>query len=180
MEVNVILQKFEQVATYYLTELEQYSIEQFTWKSAPDEWSMGQVYNHLLKSAFYMQLKAIEECMNEDTPTAGEKSEGGKAIFIAGTFPPIKIKVPDSPGYTPDNPEDKEKIKAALTQLIEKMKETAAVLPKIPNSRKVQHPALGHLTAQEWFQLTCMHFHHHLRQKETLDAMLKQNSTSQL
>jgi hypothetical protein len=37
---------------------------------------------------------------------------------------------------------------------------------------KAMHPGLHYLSAREWLQFSEMHFRHHLRQKERLDAFL--------
>ncbi len=44
------MKKFEELATYYIEELERYSIEQFRTKPSSEEWSLGQMYSHLIAS----------------------------------------------------------------------------------------------------------------------------------
>lgn len=171
MNPNVILEKFESLATYYINELEKYSLEQFRRKPAEDEWSLGQMYNHLL-AASNMQLDAIEKCTTDSAAIDGKKTDMGEKVYSAGAFPPIQIKLPNRPGYAPENPTDKEIIKQELLQLIEKMKEIEPKLPAIPNDYKVEHPGLGYLNAGEWFQLIFMHFSHHLHQKERLEQSI--------
>ncbi|MEN1938519.1 DinB family protein [Paenibacillus sp. 102] len=171
MSPNVILEKFESLATYYIEELKKYSLEQFREKPSEDEWSLGQMYNHLLVAS-NMQLHAIEKCTTDSAAIAGKKTDMGEKVYSAGAFPPIQIKLPNRPGYAPENPTDKEIINQGLLQLIEKMKEIEPKLPLIPNNYKVKHPGLGHLSAVEWYQLIFMHFSHHLRQKERLEQIL--------
>lgn len=171
MNPNVMLEKFESVATYYINELETYSLEQFRKKPSEEEWSLGQMYNHLL-AASNMQLDAIVKCTTDSATLDGKKTEMGEQVYKMGTFPPIQIKLPNRPGYTPENPTGKEEIKQALLQLIEKMKEIEPKLPSIPSNYKVEHPGLGYLNAVEWFQLIYMHFAHHLHQKERLEQSI--------
>lgn len=87
-------------------------------------------------------------------------------------LPPVKIKVPDSPEYTPTTPESTEEVKVRLQLLTAKMREIEPSVAGIPRDRKVPHPAFGYLSAIEWFQLVPMHFRHHLRQKQELDDFL--------
>ncbi|MED0901566.1 DinB family protein [Bacillus nitratireducens] len=169
MNSTTTLEKFESLAKYYLEELEKYSLEQLRTKPSAEEWSLGQMYNHLL-SATYMQLDAIEKCKTETPFVANNKTDMGEKVYILGAFPDIQIKVPEHPGYTPENPTNKEEIQERFLELITIVKNAEPTLTSIPNDCKVEHPGLGYLNAAEWFQLISMHFAHHLRQKSRLET----------
>ncbi|MFT9850543.1 DinB family protein [Aneurinibacillus sp. REN35] len=171
--MKTILKEFEEIATYYIHALEGYTPEEFRRKPSAEEWSMSQLYNHLITAAFHMQIKGIEDCEQMQHPSQGEKTAAAAAIFAAGVFPPIKVKVPSKPGYTPDYSTDKEEITERLYQVIEEMRSIEERLSTIPEDSKVQHPAFGYLNAVEWFRLVPMHFTHHLRQKEAIDRFLR-------
>ncbi|MFA6542419.1 MAG: DinB family protein, partial [Bacteroidota bacterium] len=47
---------------HWLTSLETYTEEQLLRKPSDEEWSLGQVYNHLINSALLFHLKQIELC----------------------------------------------------------------------------------------------------------------------
>lgn len=162
------MKKFEELATYYIDELERYSIEQFRMKPSYEEWSLGQMYNHLI-SATRMQLDAITKCRTELPSVTNKKTDMGEKVYMMGAFPDIKIKLPDHPGYTPENPANKEDVQKQLLELITVVKDIEPTLSSIPRDCKVEHPGLGYLHAAEWFQLIFMHFAHHLRQKERLE-----------
>ncbi|EEL46926.1 MULTISPECIES: DinB family protein [Bacillus cereus group] len=162
------MKKFEELATYYIEELEKYSIEQFRMKPSSEEWSLGQMYNHLIAST-YMQLNAITKCKTETPSITNIKTEMGEKVYKLGAFPNIQIKVPNHPGYTPENPATKEEMQEQFLELITIVKNTEPTLSSIPSDYKVEHPGLGYLNAAEWFQLISMHFAHHLRQKERLE-----------
>ncbi|MES5895421.1 DinB family protein [Bacillus cereus group sp. RP43] len=168
MNSTTTLEKFESLATYYIEELEQYSLQQFIMKPSTEEWSLGQMYNHLL-SATYMQLDAIAKCKTETPSVANKKTDIGEKVYEMGAFPPIQIKIPNHSGYTPENPSCKEEIQERFLKLITAVKNIEPMLASIPNDCKVEHPGLGYLNAAEWFQLISMHFSHHLRQKERLE-----------
>ncbi|MFF1990842.1 DinB family protein [Bacillus mycoides] len=168
MNSTVMLEKFESLATCYVKELDKYTIEQFRKKPSEEEWSLGQMYNHLL-AATYMQLDAIEKCKTETPSVANKKTAMGEKVYIMGAFPDIQIKVPDHPGYTPENRTTKEEVQEHFLKLITIVKDIEPTLTSIPNDCKVEHPGLGYLNATEWFQLISMHFAHHLRQKERLE-----------
>ncbi len=168
---HMLAEKFETLALYYINELNKYSLEQLRRKPSEEEWSLGQMYYHLL-TASNMQLHAIEQCATGSAIISGKKTEMGEDVYKMGAFPPIQIKIPNRPGYTPENPTNKENLKQGLLQLIDKMKKTQLKLSSIPSHHTVAHPGLGHLCATEWFQLVYMHFAHHLHQKERLEKTL--------
>ena len=119
-----------------------------------------------------MQLDAIEKCKTETPFVANSKTDMGEKVYILGGFPDIQIKVPEHPGYTPENPTNKEEIQERFLELITIVKNAEPTLTSIPNDCKVEHPGLGYLNAAEWFQLISMHFVHHLRQKERLELKI--------
>ncbi|MGO0060560.1 DinB family protein [Brevibacillus fluminis] len=172
MDTKTILHHFEETAAFYMKELDRYSAEALAKKPTDDEWSIGQMYDHLLHSANHMQLKAVEACALGQGTVGAEKSEAGAHIFALGQFPPIQIKVPASAQYAPSNEHTPEELKQRLQALVEKMREVEPTLSAISPEQRFSHPRLGHLSAVEWYQLVAMHFNHHLRQKERLDQFV--------
>ena len=71
------MKKFEELATYYIEELERYSIEQFRTKPSSEEGSLGQMYSHLIAST-YMQLDAIAKCKTETPSATNKKTDMGE------------------------------------------------------------------------------------------------------
>ncbi|MGG4500440.1 hypothetical protein [Paenibacillus polymyxa] len=49
-----------------------------------------------------------------------------------GSFPPIRIWVPDSPQYTPQQPKSKEQFIEGLRGVVERMKRTEITLRQAP------------------------------------------------
>ena len=168
------LSEFEEIAKAYLQELDRYDLEQLTLKPSDDEWSLGQMYVHLINSALYMQLRNVEACRDQTEPAGGAKTPDGEAIFAQGGFPPIRIQVPSSAQYTPPQPESKEQIAEGLNLVIRRMGEMEPVLDSIPAAHTVPHPRFGALNAAEWYAIIAMHYRHHLQQKNRLDAFLEQ------
>ncbi|WP_438348630.1 DinB family protein [Paenibacillus sp. FA6] len=164
------LKCLEEITNTYLDELNVLSIEQLTRQPSENEWSIGQMYLHLIGSALFMQIRSIEECMTQaDTFSTTEgKTEAGKAIFEQGGFPPIRIHVPASPQYTPQQPRDKEQITEGLNTVLRRMKEIEPRLDQSSLLNTAPHPRLGALNAREWFIFVEMHYRHHLLQKDRL------------
>ncbi|WP_054948910.1 DinB family protein [Numidum massiliense] len=167
------LQELEALIQHYVQELDNYTLKQLTYKPQPEQWSLGQMYNHLIKSALYMQFPAVEQCALVEA-SDGEKTAAGEQIFRNDAFPPTKIKVPPSPAYTPQNPGDKDELHTGMTAVLTQARTIADKLETVSSCGKVRHPGFGALNAHEWFQLTEMHFRHHLRQKKEIDNLLQQ------
>ncbi len=173
MNTNKHLSHFQNVASTWEKDLNQYTFEQLLQKPDAESWSLGQVYNHLITSALFFHLKQVEACLASNTDADKSKNfKGFLTYHVLGKMPPIKIKVPPSDFYTPKQPESIEAIKNGLAKLQESMKNIADALQTNTSKGKTKHPGLAYLNAKEWYRLIGMHFTHHLRQKETLDATL--------
>lgn len=171
MDTTETLKRFEEVTNHYLLELDGLSTEQLSNKPSENEWSLGQMYLHLINTALYMQLRNAEQCMalSSDSGVAtGEKTEAGKAVFDLGGFPPVRIQVQPSPMYTPQQPESKDQLVQGLTAVLSRMKEMEPTIDQAPMHNTVAHPRLGALNAKEWFELVEMHYRHHLLQEKRL------------
>jgi hypothetical protein len=178
MNTTETLQRLEEIMNHYLHELNHFSMEQLKRQPSENEWSLGQMYLHLINSALYMQLRNVDHCRSQSVDsvvTAGEKTEAGEAIFVQGGFPPVRIQVPPSPQYTPEQPLSKQQIVEGLNAVMRGMKEIELILEEISPMHTVMHPRFGALNANEWFLLVEMHYRHHLHQKERLKKYLESN-----
>lgn len=165
------LKHFEELTNIYLDELNGFRMEELTWQPSENDWSLGQMYLHLIQTALFMQLRNIEDCMRqsaEGVTSVEEKTEAGKAVFEQGGFPPVRIHVPPSPQYTPSQPRDKEQIVEGLNAVLHRMKEIEPALDQSPLLNTARHPRLGGLNAKEWYMLIEMHYRHHLQQMDRL------------
>ena len=168
-----ILSDFEKTAEIWRSSLEHYSEEQFSRKPDGNGWSIGQVYNHLVGGTRRYQLRQIAACLDGKGTHNGEgKTISGMIVFALGRFLPARIKVPPSDAYTPKQPGGIQEIRAGLHHLIEAIREAGKALEGATEIQKTRHFILGALNAREWYQLTEMHFRHHLRQKGRLDQFL--------
>lgn len=170
-KITEALQQFEKTANHYLMELDTFSMEQLLRQPAEGEWSLGQMVQHLIQSALYMQLRNIDQCLAGNGQAAGKEVEmtpDGKAVFAEGSFPPVRVHVPPSPQYTPVQPESKEQLIQGLNTVIERMRETLPKLAQAPEHSTAPHPRFGPLSGAEWYLLIEMHYRHHLLQLNRL------------
>jgi hypothetical protein len=173
MTTKNIFDKYLQISKIWESELRKYSDEHFSKKSSPENWSIGQVYGHLVFGTLNYQIKQIEQCLLDDANRKEKKTLAGKLVFSVNSFPPIRIKVPPSPTYTPKQPESKEMLKEGMHLLQNKLQDLSAEIDNAVHFGKTKHPALGYLAAKEWYKLIVIHFRHHLRQKKRIDLFLK-------
>ncbi|MEQ7052657.1 DinB family protein [Paenibacillus alvei] len=171
------LLSLEESVKQVVQELDLYNMEEITRKPSEEEWSLGQVYMHLIRSALFMQLRQVEVCRDMTADAASsdqlEKTQQGSVVFAAGSIPPIRVKVPASPEYTPPQPASKEEIVEGMQAVLRRMNELEPVIASIPEHHRTMHPGFGYLSAMEWYLLVDMHFRHHALQRGRLAEFLR-------
>ncbi|MFP4976497.1 DinB family protein [Paenibacillus sp. CN-4] len=172
-EIKSTLESFQALCADYIRGLETVTPDQLKQRE-DGEWSLGQMYVHLIQSALHMHLRNADSCLTGSG--GGELSAGktprGVTAFEQGEFPPVRIRVPDSPQYTPAQPESKEELAEGLSRVSRAMEDMSNRLLESESSRVIAHPGFGELNAAEWYRLVEMHYRHHLRQEERLRANL--------
>jgi len=153
--------------------LSEYTEEQFKKDASDDSWSIGQVYEHIICGTLKFHIPQVEKCLSGNENKDEMKTMPGKIVFLINTFPPMRIKVPASKEYTPQQPESKEAINKNITLLKKRLQELEGMIEKSDCKGKTKHPAFGFLNAIEWYSLIGNHFKHHLKQKKRIDDSLK-------
>ncbi|TFD99446.1 DinB family protein [Jeotgalibacillus salarius] len=149
----------------YKTDLEKYSVEQLRYSPAVEAWSISQVYDHVIVVA-HEYLDQVDTCATLKTKQKSGKTDFGEQLFKRGSFPAIKIKLPDELNAPPSNIDSKEFLQNRLTELSERMKILRETAAESNREYKIKHGGFGWLNAQEWYDLIGMHFRHHTRQIE--------------
>ncbi|MEO2211383.1 DinB family protein [Paenibacillus amylolyticus] len=171
-----VLKSFETAVERYLAELRNLDMSSLNKKQNDEEWSIGQMYVHLIQSALFLHLHNIEQCLSSEDSTLNsgeEKTELGRQVFELGQFPPVPIKVPASPQYTPQPPESMESLIDGLHMVVDRMRSTEPLVYQASVNNKIRHPRLGALNAQEWFLLIEMHYRHHFLEFDRLKSNLE-------
>lgn len=178
------LSSLEELIKQYIAELEALTMKDLLYTTDEVDWSLGQMYMHLIQASQNMHMFNIKQCLTGKPATISaatastSKTEQGQAIFDHGGFPPIRIAVPASPQYTPKQPESKEQLVTGLMQVGEEMKQLEPQISQANidaseiTEHKIAHPRFGYLDAKEWFLLIEMHFRHHLLQLARLKQKL--------
>ncbi|MFA6439004.1 MAG: DinB family protein [Bacteriovoracaceae bacterium] len=173
MSLEKYYRQCETIASLWIEDINRYTDEQFLRKPDDRQWSIGQVYEHLIQSAMSFHLEQIRLCTDKrGVEMQGGKKPPGRIIYFFGNIPPMRIQVPPSPTYTPKQPSGKNEIADRLRGVLRVMKEIQPAVESASQSQKTEHPAFGYLNAREWFQLIPMHYRHHRRQQSRLNKFL--------
>lgn len=152
---------FEKTLNVFINDLEKYDEAIFRKKINLDEWSLAQLYAHIIIDThwYFDQLEAcFDNCLNFDKTM----TDNAKEMLLQNNFPNIKIKGNSS---VPEN--DllfKNEIKKELKLLLERSK---SVWNRINHENifgKTEHPGFGYMLPIEWYQFTEMHLRHHFKQ----------------
>ena len=164
------LEEFNQAIDYWITELDQYDIPKLTRQPGPGQWSVGQLYLHLIDDTeFYLQQ--IQLCLSGNQHADQQASPTAKKMFLENAFPDMKIAgAPDH--ATIPQPSGKEELGKSLMQIRTELNSVANKFSDEGYSGKSKHPGLGYFSAQQWLQFAGMHFRHHVRQKNRIDEFL--------
>jgi hypothetical protein len=175
MSAEDTYKKLLPLSKYWLKELDFYGANQFKKKVNSTSWTIGQIYDHLLVYSQEVHIKAIQECLQtKDTNINKEgKSLKGFIQFAVGGYLPFKHK--SNPYKEPNQPLSTEKVKDDFYRFLKVVYKVAKEIDYKKPTKKVKHPSLGYLSAEEWFQLIEMHFRHHVRQKKKLDQEVRSN-----
>ena len=168
----MLLEDFNKTLDEWLTPLQNYYFATLLIKPDPSNWSLGQVYMHLIAETTWY-FSQIRRCYNNLEHNEKEMSESAKFMFLKNSFPNSKIKGDPFIANNIPQPADMQSIKNAL----EKLKVDAATLWATMEQKEIygksEHPGLKYFSPKEWLQFAEMHMRHHLKQKSRIDAYLK-------
>lgn len=166
----MIADDFNNITAEWETVLQQYSFKALCKKPAATEWSLGQVYIHLISTTKYFIQQAVI-CAAGNEHAAEEAHAAALGMFADNMLPDKDLQGPPSNNDTPQ-PESKQQIQYGLQQLKIEMETAAALVANSNGTGKTKHPGLQYFNAKQWLQFAIMHMRHHLRQKNKLSNLL--------
>ncbi|MCP4522272.1 MAG: DinB family protein [Cytophagales bacterium] len=174
--------RFEPIGKYWLEQLSCYNEAPFQKKlmeKRGTSWSIGQLYEHLTTTTLEKQLKAVNDCIEQQNgDTKGYKSFWGLLTFSFGKYLPFRQKLDEHHQVKPVQPKEIMDVRNASIKVLKEMNEYSQKIEKLSKEDlkyKVKHPKFGMLNAKEWYTLVSMHYQHHLKQKYKIDNMLMQH-----
>ncbi len=145
----------------------EYGLSDLQKQPGPNQWSTGQVINHLVEETdwyFSQARKAMADIQHLQKSSSAKIQEW----FEANSFPNKRFKGPEDMEQ-PHQP-------ISIKELIEKIEGIKNEIPILANEiskagsgGKSQHPGHQFLTAHEWFQYAEMHCRHHFGQKDRIE-----------
>jgi len=174
----MLLENFNHTLDTWIKALEQYDFTHLCTKPAPDSWSMGQVYMHLIEDTNYY-IEQIKICMSNNDHAMDQASPTAKTMFLNNDFPDEIIEGAPSNSSIPQ-PVSKEQLVGSLMNLKDEINHVGVLILNSPFRGKTKHPGLNYFGADEWFRFAEMHFRHHVRQKKRIDDFLKANKNAEL
>lgn len=70
-----VLKSLETAVERYLAELNKLDMGSLLKKQSEEEWSIGQMYVHLIQSALFLHLHNIEQCLSSEDSTLNSGEE---------------------------------------------------------------------------------------------------------
>jgi len=169
----MVIEDFNRTLEIWIKELGSVNFVQLCTKLSSNSWSLGQVSMHRFEST-YFYLDQVRRCVSSDDHVQEEMLREAKIMFHNNVFPDEQIEGPPSNDATPQ-PNSKEELISDLSKLKEEINQVARLISSSSCKGKTKHPWLNYFTAREWLQFAEMHFRHHVKQKEGIDAFLKSN-----
>jgi hypothetical protein len=166
---------FNSTIDHWIHALDQYDFETMLRKPSPAEWSIGQVYMHLIENADFC-IEQIKLCLNNHDHADLDPAPHGKFMLEQNDFPDEIIEGPPSNQMTPQ-PESKDHIRERLLVIRKEVNDLAGIIQINTYTGKAKHPGLFYMNATEWLQFTEMHLRHHFRQKARINHYLAHNYT---
>ncbi len=169
LQAKPIYQDIEALIKGYLQKLAIYTNVQFEQKTSPETWSLGQMYEHLITSSSFFRYQ-IKLCLSQQKgQLGGEKNSTGENMYQYGSFPPIKIKIPEAWKGPEPSAKPKEAYHALLQKELDSLCELVDIIQDDAGEYKTMHAVCGMLNALEWFKMAEMHLKHHLTQAKELE-----------
>jgi hypothetical protein len=168
------IENFRDTLDFWINELDKYDFISLCAKPSQDNWSIGQVYMHLIKNTEWF-LEQVTICATTNDHDKEKASTAAKEMFHYNSFPDAVLEGPPENANT-SQPLSKEQLLNDHLRLKDKIHDAETLILKTSFRGKTKHPGLRYFSAGEWFHFAEMHFRHHLKQKKKLDDFLKINN----
>ena len=170
--MQVIIDRVNKTMDHWIDQLSGYTYKQLCLKPGPENWSLGQVYMHLIDDTrwYYQQ---IEQCLLNPDHANEEISKAAKNIFAANDLGDAQITGDPFAAKNMPQPEGITQLKADMQALKTETNDLWKRVIVAEEIGKSKHPGLGYLNPYEWFRHTEIHMRHHLKQKTRIDGFLK-------
>ncbi|HTJ12081.1 MAG TPA: DinB family protein [Dinghuibacter sp.] len=146
--------------------LDGYTPETLRRAPAPGEWSIGQVYTHLIADTGFFASE-MWRCLSGEGAASGDMHPMAQRMFVVGSFPDTRLEGPSTGVFVPQ-PDSIAEVREQLLSI----RATVNALDFTQPSGKTEHPGFAFFSALDWLRFAEMHMRHHFRQKKRIDAVI--------
>jgi len=156
----------------FLDAIEGLSVAQWTFKPAPDRWSVAEVAEHIAISEETISQLAVQKAMQSPLLTAEQKEEQKKKDDSVIKMIPDRSQRFQAPEFL--RPTNRWPNREALTAAFKATRgKNIAYIEKTTDelrSHAVPHPVMGPTDAYQWFLLMSAHAERHVAQIQEVKA----------
>ena len=158
----------------YRARLDTIPDELFTETPPGGGWSYAEVYAHIMKATLSSSI-ALERCSHGNCePTKKGLNLIGRLMMFTGSFPPVRVKVPEAAAAKMSGEKlSKEDAKNLLIKCRKRIDDTMPLIKASSSNFRSKHPRLGMLTAGQWFKFIRIHLYHHLKQLKRIEKKIQ-------
>ena len=172
MTIDEIKQNFNQTVDVWKKATEEYTEQLFELRPHEGGWSIGQVCEHLVVSTNRV-FGVIDKCLSGNDNEQEQKTDAGQNAVGNNVLANVKVQNPAHKDNPPLQPENRLAVREAFEDVRNNFMKVADKVKESSATGKEKHPVLGYMNAHEWLHTIDMHWRHHLKQKENIDAFLK-------
>ena len=173
MNIGTTRQKIEEALDKYRSRLDTIPDDLFMVTPPDGGWSYSEVYSHILQANLGAMM-ALEKCIRNGKPTSAGRNMLGLLVFLFGSLPPWKTKVPEMlEARIPARTISKEEARNMLIKCRQRINELTPLIRNSSEYSRVKHGRLGMLNAPQWFKFVLFHSRHHLKQLDRVEKKLR-------
>ncbi|HEY0668148.1 MAG TPA: DinB family protein [Sphingobacteriaceae bacterium] len=164
--------KLNETINIWIAALQDYDFDTLIAKPDTENWSLGQVYLHLISETSYY-IEQIEICLAHNENCSEQMTEDAVNIFANNGFPDEKIKNHSPSAQNVPQPANKSLLLEQMLNMKSQLNYQWNKIVENRSSGKTRHPGLGYFNAREWIQFAELHLRHHLRQKGRIENSIQ-------
>ncbi|WP_299441506.1 hypothetical protein [uncultured Aquimarina sp.] len=166
---------FKKRSEKWYRDLQNYDQESLYHKPSSNQWSLAELYDHIIRVAKTYQLPNFHKCTENDTKKGKSKNSIAYLIFNLNIVPSRSIKMESFPpkivsNFTPEIVE-RSLLENNFKEFILEILSNEVLIKQCDKAIRHNHPFFGMINAVEWFSLIEIHMRHHERQKKRLEAV---------
>lgn len=160
----MIKSALHQTLDTWLSALCLYNEDLIVKKPGPGEWSLGELYIHLIEETNYY-FGEVGVCIRSNENAAEEFTADAETIFANNALPDIRIKGNAELSRDLSLPIPVEDIRHEMQQLKDQLSALCIGIDTSTYAGKTRHPGQGYFNAAQWLQFADIHMRQSFKTK---------------